>query len=396
MKTAVTSVVVILLSAGIGGAREWKDVSGKHTTEAEFHGVEGNDVVLQKQDGSTVKIPLIRLSKSDQECARELAGVKNQAELAAGVKAVFEKGQAETQAKTLLLEADAASQFADRFRGTRLTLRFPIKDVYPEGKPGFYKLRLGKPDFPVEIRYSYATEFSLPLSKRSVMGINQQSLLVVMGSVKVGYPDHEYSKWGQRVLNFSSQSTNRGLFIYLEGMTNRICNPEDEEATIAPAKPAKIEPQNNEKEGSGTITIDSPAGPVVMGNLPKVVAGDGKPADPKMSYTSEMLADGSLLVTISNTPLGTVKAAIPNKDGAVPGLPTLSGSHGFRVQSKIGNPFVSVEYGNGKVTCVKWDGQTVRSETVERVVPRGKQPAAPRAGSVLGDFGIDPDDAPKD
>jgi hypothetical protein len=47
--------------------RTWTDATGEHKTEAKFGGVIAGKVKLTKQDGSTVQIPLEKLSGEDQE-----------------------------------------------------------------------------------------------------------------------------------------------------------------------------------------------------------------------------------------------------------------------------------------------------------------------------------------
>jgi hypothetical protein len=51
----------------------WSDRSGKHQTEAEFVKLVDRIVTLRKADGETIDIPLTRLSKENQEEAKQLA-----------------------------------------------------------------------------------------------------------------------------------------------------------------------------------------------------------------------------------------------------------------------------------------------------------------------------------
>jgi hypothetical protein len=70
-------VVLILLCMGIYGkvvwSREWSDVSGSFSVEADFVELSNNDVVLRKLDGTLIHVPLIQLSLKDQNFARSLA-----------------------------------------------------------------------------------------------------------------------------------------------------------------------------------------------------------------------------------------------------------------------------------------------------------------------------------
>lgn len=53
--------------------RNWSDSTGTFTVEAEFLGLDGDTVRLRRTDGKELKVPMDRLSKEDQEAARELA-----------------------------------------------------------------------------------------------------------------------------------------------------------------------------------------------------------------------------------------------------------------------------------------------------------------------------------
>ena len=53
--------------------REWRDNTGKHRIEAELVEVEEGQVVLRRPDGRLVKLPLARLSQSDQDFVRQQA-----------------------------------------------------------------------------------------------------------------------------------------------------------------------------------------------------------------------------------------------------------------------------------------------------------------------------------
>jgi len=57
-------------------AREWSDASGKFRTEAEFVAARNGKVILEKQDGSIITIPLEKLSEKDQAYVRSQTGEK--------------------------------------------------------------------------------------------------------------------------------------------------------------------------------------------------------------------------------------------------------------------------------------------------------------------------------
>ena len=53
-------------------AETWTDNSGAHQIEAEFAGVNGKNIVLKKPDGSTIEVPINRLSAASHARAKEL------------------------------------------------------------------------------------------------------------------------------------------------------------------------------------------------------------------------------------------------------------------------------------------------------------------------------------
>lgn len=53
--------------------RKWLDSTGKHQTIAEFIAIDGDQVVLEKEGGKQIRIPIDKLSKPDQKYARRQA-----------------------------------------------------------------------------------------------------------------------------------------------------------------------------------------------------------------------------------------------------------------------------------------------------------------------------------
>ena len=62
----------LCLLAGIANGETWTDKSGNYQVEAEFVGLEDRSVVLRKIDGSTVKVPIDRLSAESRAQAKRL------------------------------------------------------------------------------------------------------------------------------------------------------------------------------------------------------------------------------------------------------------------------------------------------------------------------------------
>jgi hypothetical protein len=76
----ITLIVGLLVLAWIDSppgaeARTWTDSSGRFTVEAEFVELADGNVVLKKQDGTTIKLPLDKLISKDQDAARALGKV---------------------------------------------------------------------------------------------------------------------------------------------------------------------------------------------------------------------------------------------------------------------------------------------------------------------------------
>ena len=55
------------------GGGIWTDITGKHRIEASFVGLQDGNVSLRRADGKIIKLPLAKLSQTDQERAKKLA-----------------------------------------------------------------------------------------------------------------------------------------------------------------------------------------------------------------------------------------------------------------------------------------------------------------------------------
>tara|TARA_R110002049_G_scaffold27321_2_gene94067 strand:- start:172127 stop:173302 length:1176 start_codon:yes stop_codon:yes gene_type:complete len=65
----LTSAFIFVLPAH---GETWSDSTGKFQVEAEFAGVSGTNVVLKKADGSTLNVPIAKLSSTSRELAKQL------------------------------------------------------------------------------------------------------------------------------------------------------------------------------------------------------------------------------------------------------------------------------------------------------------------------------------
>ena len=63
---------LLLTPAQVGWARKWSDATGKFSVEAELLAVENDKVVLKKTDGSSIKVPIARLSETDRRYLQSL------------------------------------------------------------------------------------------------------------------------------------------------------------------------------------------------------------------------------------------------------------------------------------------------------------------------------------
>lgn len=72
VRMGLTFGLVMTLGIATTLADTWTDSSGQFSVEAEYVGVEGRSVVLRKADGSTIKVPISRLSDESRAKAKEL------------------------------------------------------------------------------------------------------------------------------------------------------------------------------------------------------------------------------------------------------------------------------------------------------------------------------------
>jgi len=63
---------LLLATTAIGGPfRTWTDATGKHRTEASFRGLKDGEVLLERKDGSILRVPLQKLSRADQRWLKQ-------------------------------------------------------------------------------------------------------------------------------------------------------------------------------------------------------------------------------------------------------------------------------------------------------------------------------------
>lgn len=70
---AIYTVLAFALAPGLTIARDWMDITGKHSIEADFVALKDGIVTLRKSDGEVTSLPIVQLSKPDQRFATFLA-----------------------------------------------------------------------------------------------------------------------------------------------------------------------------------------------------------------------------------------------------------------------------------------------------------------------------------
>lgn len=71
----ILGATIVVLLAALGGAeREWTDNTGTHKVKAELIGVEQDKVILRKENGRRIEVPLSRLSKQDRAYVKRFQG----------------------------------------------------------------------------------------------------------------------------------------------------------------------------------------------------------------------------------------------------------------------------------------------------------------------------------
>lgn len=64
---AIGITIALLAATAWGEERTWTDATGKFSVTAELEEVRGNKVLLRRQDGKQITVPLAKLSAEDQQ-----------------------------------------------------------------------------------------------------------------------------------------------------------------------------------------------------------------------------------------------------------------------------------------------------------------------------------------
>jgi WD40 repeat protein len=102
-----------LLGAGFAEGREWVSRDGRFTVDAELLNVDGEQVVLRREDGPVIRVPLERLSLGDVKYVREAllaAGLTTPAPAAPAESATLAPETAAAEASPRATDTQAASE----------------------------------------------------------------------------------------------------------------------------------------------------------------------------------------------------------------------------------------------------------------------------------------------
>jgi hypothetical protein len=146
--------------------------------------VEGDSVVLVKEDGTTVKVPVKRLHQDDQDWVHCYVIRNTPGDLAKAVDAFLGTDFGETDVQVEDREQAAARKLYARVNGRQIQLSFPIRNVTPD-KSGRFKLTIGDPSIPG--KFFGRKEVAVRLSKDESLKIGGASILIVEGKLRAAF-----------------------------------------------------------------------------------------------------------------------------------------------------------------------------------------------------------------
>ena len=170
MTRLITAGIILTVCTGVAQARQWADATGKFTVEADFVDFKDGKVQLKKADGSTITVPVERLSNADQKFVRETSTGRSKVAVAQQkedepvipeearrlndeAKKCHEEGQLDKAIQLLTRVIQLAPRYADAYNnlavvhsanGDRdLALSFAKKAISFAPKKGAYHRTLG-------------------------------------------------------------------------------------------------------------------------------------------------------------------------------------------------------------------------------------------------------------
>ena len=169
MRCLIISGIILAVCSPAARARQWTDATGEFTVEADFVAFKDGKVQLKKADGSTLAVPVTKLSTADQKFVREVsaatptaAAQKTEDEpvipeearrLNDEAKKCHEEGQPDKAIQLLTRVIQLAPRYADAYNNLAvvhsangdgdLALSFAKKAISFAPKKGAYHRTLG-------------------------------------------------------------------------------------------------------------------------------------------------------------------------------------------------------------------------------------------------------------
>lgn len=152
---------------------------------ATLQDIEKENVVLRKADGKTVKVPLSRLSKADQQFLRHVLDYDLTLSMGLAIKKALDtKGK--TTAQSELLRRDELIKVCKQFSGRSMNLYFTVKDVSPSDRRDYYKVTLKTPwYFTDTLPYAAITSHTMRLTKAEAASLGHTHVLRISGTMKL-------------------------------------------------------------------------------------------------------------------------------------------------------------------------------------------------------------------
>lgn len=211
----VQKLLAAILLVGLGSslsAREWTDSTGTFRVKAELLGMADRfSVILKRENGEKVTVPISRLSRSDRLYAKTTVGGWKFGEfLWATERMLDEVRSGDTTVQRQSLWEQRVPALCERYSGKPMTFNFEILDIKDSGRGYVLNLKLVIPDSADACNWSHFRLYSLrqyrmDLSEKEAEEIGDGSRLIINGSVE---PE------------LTSVVSHGGVMSYLAGIAN--------------------------------------------------------------------------------------------------------------------------------------------------------------------------------
>jgi hypothetical protein len=218
----------------IAEARVWTDTTGEHSITAALQSVKADNVMLKKENGTTVAVPINKLNKENQELVRAFLALSSKRKVLNAIESFFDTDFGDTDARIAVNEKAAARKLCNQINGRPIRLVFVIKNVQPRDK-GLYRLDLCPPDFPGS-GWNYSSLMNQRLNKEDSLRIGPTSVLVVDGRVHVEFSNNGeftiadyYLSWSRAAkLPSGNSNVNREVRLGLDNVRMKVRKPSEE------------------------------------------------------------------------------------------------------------------------------------------------------------------------